>query len=569
MKKSFVLVFGLMLCVSPMSFSQYIFEDAPLGDFTNQASYGNDWADPEYNSYADGAYEVLGSGSDIWDAADNFFFVYKEVEGSFIMTADVAWGDQEIPGGGPVDGNEWKKMGLMAREDAESNGSRHAFALLRRDLLGVLDYRAEADAASLDVSQIAKAAGQTDTIQLVRSGDTFSMFRGTETGEFVSLGSTTIVDMADTLFVGLAVTAHDTANLERAFFSNVTIEAISVGATITRKTDNIAIDIGDSVAVEVAVEIEKGKTADVTVKEVVPEGWPLSNLSVSPGAAELVGNVITWSIPGATGAEAKMTYDLASPAGFIGAGAFVGSVDTGSDVFPTGGPISVSTIPPAGSDLGLFDAHEDIFDTEENLGVEGDARYDAVSGTYVVMGSGRDIWDAADSCHFLYKEVSADEDAYLKANVVLENGSSSSTWAKAGLMVRDELWTDAAMGFAMIRSDGRDYSPQWRNENGAAAAWGEDATLVYGGTDEGQQNGVIEIAKVGDSVIFSYYDASTGEKVEALNTQDIILGNADNKYLIGCVVTAHEAGSVSIGTFTDVQLTIGAPPVAVSEWSLF
>jgi len=566
MKKSFVLVVGLMLCVSPLSFGQWTFEDAPLGDFTNQATFGDDWGDPEYNSYADGTYEVLGSGADIWDAADNFFFVYKEVEGSFIMTADVAWGDQDTPGGGPDAGNDWKKMGLMAREDVESNGSRHAFALLRKDLMGVLDYRAEADADSLDVNQVAKADGQTDTIQLVRSGDTFSMFRGTESGEFVSLGSTEIADMPDTLFVGLAITAHDVAALERAFFSNVTIEAISIGATVTRAIDNTAIDIGSSAAVEVSLAIEDGKTADVTVTEVIPAGVTVSAIVASPGEAVLADGVITWTVPGATGSDAKLTY--VATADVVGALPFSGSVDTGSDVFPTGGAASISSIPPAGTDFGLFDDHMDIFDTEENLGADGDARYDAASGTYVVMGSGRDIWDAADNCHYMYKEISADEDAYLKAHVTLDNGSSTSTWAKAGLMVRDELWPESSMGFAMIRSEGRDFAPQWRLDIGASAAW-DDTTMINGGTEAGQQSGDIQIAKVGNAVIFSYVDAATGEKVEHVNTEEIIFGNQENKYYIGCVVTAHEAGSVSVGTFTDVQLTIGAPPVAVAEWSLF
>jgi len=557
----------LILGLCPSTYAQFI-EEIPLGIFTHQASYGNDWGMFDLNKFSNGTYEVLGSGSDIWGNSDNFMFVYKEITGSFIMSADLKWGDQDTPGGGPTAGNEWKKMGLMIREDAEANGSRHLFAMLRNDLQA--DFQGRADAADGSSAEfpalIAKAADDIDTVQLIRSGSAFSMNRKKADGSWKSIGTKTIADFANTAYVGLAVTAHDTNNLERGFFSNVTISQIKIGASVARSIPQQTIDTGQSVTgVKLTITVEAGKTGDAKVTEKVPAGWTASNVNASKGTASVEADgSIVWNVPGATGSDAVLTYDVKSTSK-IETGVFSGKLIIEGNEFIIGGNSAVNVLPPATS-LGVFEKHEDIYNTEATLGAKGDARYDPSTGTYIVLGSGHDIWDAQDDFHFLY--VAATGDCSIKANVKLDAGSSSSTWAKAGLMLRDDVTADSPHAFSMIRLTGRDFAPQWRDGWGAGGNWEGDAALVYGGTGAGQQSGTVglEYTAADNMVKFTYWDAVTNEKVVWRQMDSIDF--AEVNYL-GLCVTSHEAGSISKGTFTSLSMTYNGKTVGIDEWSLY
>ena len=196
--------------------------------------------------------------------------------------------------------------------------------------------------------------------------------------------------------------------------------------------------------------------------------------------------------------------------------------------------------------IGIFDGSMDIDGGQ--LGAAGSATYDAATAVYVVEGSGHDIWDAADDFHFVYKEVSGD--VFIKANVQLDQGTSSSTWAKAGLMIRDELTPESAHGFSMIREENRDFGPQWRDSSGVGGG-SDDAAMVLGGTDAGQQSGIVAIRRQGTTITYYCYDAVTGEVLQ-LYTHDV--AEMEDPVYVGLCVTAHEAGTISIGTFSDVEL---------------
>ena len=56
-------------------------------------------------------------------------------------------------------------------------------------------------------------------------------------------------------------------------------------------------------------------------------------------------------------------------------------------------------------------------------------------GTYTVTGSGNDIWGQEDQFNFVYQPITGDVD--VSARVASLQGSS--TWAKAGVMIRESL----------------------------------------------------------------------------------------------------------------------------------
>ena len=77
-------------------------------------------------SGTDAVYTLVGDGNDIWDAADEGFFVYTTETGSWAIQGKFTWVD---PGA-----DVWSKFGPMVRADAESPGSPNFFMAARGNL---------------------------------------------------------------------------------------------------------------------------------------------------------------------------------------------------------------------------------------------------------------------------------------------------------------------------------------------------------------------------------------------------------------------------------------------------
>jgi hypothetical protein len=211
--KKLLLSVGIIFCFTHLVFSQ------PLGIFTDQGSVGDDSGSGQA-SFANGTYEILASGSDIWGSADGFYWIYRQVTGDFTVTATVEWGNPE--------GDFWKKAGIMARgavADPTDPGAVHVTAALIRDLFNNLFTRKTHAGSSVDDVDGSgeDISGYTNTIRLVREGRIFTMFRGLAAGGFQEVGAVIMSNLPDTILVGLAVTSHDLNTLEDAYFSNVEI----------------------------------------------------------------------------------------------------------------------------------------------------------------------------------------------------------------------------------------------------------------------------------------------------------------------------------------------------------
>lgn len=542
----------LMMAIGPLGFSQAI------GIFENQVSIGDDNFQGSA-TFANGTYDVVGSGHDLWGNADGCYFVYKVVTGPFLITTEVNWEKS-----GPRDGDEWKKAGLMARDGADipdDPSNPHATGIIIRSQGSNLEKRTDYAGRSDDIEVQEKRADETNFIQLMRIGDTFTMLRGLTDGTFRVIGSIDI-PMSESIMVGLVVTSHDASVTERAFFTNVSLELLGAAVTLTRTIPQYKAEAGTSVAgISLGLAVETGKTTDATVTEKVPAGLTASNLKASVGTAAIgADGVITWTIPGATGADAKLTYDVAIAKTAAGVLAFAGTAKSGSTVYSGGGDWELTAIPPKSNGYGAFTTSEDVINTES---LAGDGGFDPNTGSYVIVGTGDDIGGSADDFHFIYREVSGN--VSLKADVQLYVGEGHTEWAKAGLMVRDELDTSSSYGMSIIRSWGRDFAMQYR-ESYAATTAGNDALNIPGGTVEGQQNGTIEITREGTKLGFYYYDAATGKRVETL-VQDIV--EMSDPILVGLAVTSYSAGNSSTGVFKNVLLTVDGKPVSVDEWPLY
>ncbi len=216
------------------------------------------------------------------------------------------------------------------------------------------------------------------------------------------------------------------------------------------------------------------------------------------------------------------------------------------------------------TELGIFDANQDVFEEEnpDNLGAEGGAGYDPVKQEYVVVGSGNDIWGTADNFQFIYKEISGDFS--LRATHELDPGTSTNEWAKGLLMARENL-TPGSPNFATrVRPDGQ-YSWQYRDTQDAESSStpGEDR-VVFSELGFVNEWPPMRLDREGDTFSTYYFDGS--DWIEIGESQTIVL---EDPIYVGFAVTAHEVGSLSIGYFSEVEFTVNGEPVPVTDWALY
>ncbi len=157
-----------------------------------------------------GRYVVEGSGANMWFQADEGYFLWKRLEGDFILDASV-----EFVGRG-VEAH--RKIGWMVRSTLDG-GSAHASAVVHGDGLTSLQYRR---AAGTDTDEVKLDVTGPDTIRLERRGSSFIMSAARHGDPFVS-GRMPDLALGDKVYVGLFVCSHNADVSEKAFFGNVRI----------------------------------------------------------------------------------------------------------------------------------------------------------------------------------------------------------------------------------------------------------------------------------------------------------------------------------------------------------
>ena len=162
-----------------------------------------------------GNYVVIGSGNDIWNNADNFHFLYREISGDFNTEANV-----DADAG--TSANEWVKAMLMARDELDAASVNYGI-LIRTDGLINPQWRPTAAAASvsLDTALRVTLQAQEGRLRLERSGDHFTAYYlNPNTGEWVLYHEMDLV-MEDPIYIGLAVTSHEVNALSVGKFWDV------------------------------------------------------------------------------------------------------------------------------------------------------------------------------------------------------------------------------------------------------------------------------------------------------------------------------------------------------------
>jgi hypothetical protein len=160
-------------------------------------------------SYSSGTYTVQGAGSDIWNAADSFHYVYRPWTGNGQIIVRVT-SIQNTHG--------WAKAGVMFRETLNANSKQASVVITPSN--GIVFIRRSSTGASASGTFVSGPAAPY-YLKLIRNGSTLSAYRSSNGTTWTSIGSSTI-SMASSLYVGLAVCAKNMV-LNTSTFTNVTL----------------------------------------------------------------------------------------------------------------------------------------------------------------------------------------------------------------------------------------------------------------------------------------------------------------------------------------------------------
>src|SRR5437763_1869759 len=105
-----------------------------------------------------------------------------------------------------------------------------------------------------------------------------------------------------------------------------------------------------------------------------------------------------------------------------------------------------------------------VFATHTEVGrARGSASYDPRAQTYLVSGSGQNMWDARDDFHFVWKRISGNFILYARARFI---GTGVEAHRKIGWTIRSSLDPGSAHVTAALHGDGL-MSLQFRRRTGA------------------------------------------------------------------------------------------------------
>ena len=164
----------------------------------------------------DGTVYVNGTGSDIWNASDQFHYVYVPLNGNGTIIAQVTTQGQTDPSA---------KAGVMIRNTLAAN-SAFADMVLTPGNGAAFQYRVAAG-NNAGPSSGSTTGGNTyfapDWVELVRSGSTFTGYVSTNGTSWTKVGSSTTLTMNTSVYIGLCVSSHNTGLISEATFDEISI----------------------------------------------------------------------------------------------------------------------------------------------------------------------------------------------------------------------------------------------------------------------------------------------------------------------------------------------------------
>jgi TolB protein len=159
------------------------------------------------------AYILAGGGENVWGVRDAFHGAWTRVSGDVTLAADVTF---PAPGG-----NAHRKAFLMVRQNLQPD-SPYADAVLHGNGLASLQYRELPGARTYEIQSAVSAPRR---LRIEKRGKYVSMSLSEKGEPLHPAGGSFRLMLEDPFYVGLGVSAHDNAVLEKAAFSDVSLQA--------------------------------------------------------------------------------------------------------------------------------------------------------------------------------------------------------------------------------------------------------------------------------------------------------------------------------------------------------
>jgi outer membrane protein assembly factor BamB len=532
-----------------------------------------------------GTWTVSGGGSDIWGTADQFHYVWQSLSADGSLTTRVT---------SQTNTSSWAKAGVMLRASADPGAP--FYDLVATPSNGVsIQYRA---AASTSAQQAANVASFTIPvyIRVARTGTTFSAYTSSDGVSWTPVPNSTVVipALGGALLAGMAVTAHNNGVLSTATFDSVALSTCpngwacadiggpappgsesATGAAWTVSGGGSDIwGTADQFHFDTQPLGGDGTISAQVTSQTNTDGWAkagvMARASADPAAAfyDVVltpGNGVAVQYRPTAGGLAQQLVSLAgAPPLYLRiarSGATFSAYTSADGVTWTLVPNSSVAIPALAGTL-----LAGLAVTSHNNGTISSATFAAVSlspcpsgwscadigapplaGTqslsgsvWTIAGGGSDIWGSADHFHYVWRPLSGD--GTVSVHVISQ--TNTSTWAKAGLMLR--LSTDPSAPFYdVMMTPANGVAVQYRAATGGSAQQAVDLSSltlpVY-----------LRITRSGTT-----YSASTspdGVTWKTIVGSTVAIPALGGTLLAGLAVTSHNNGALSTATFDTVTM---------------
>lgn len=158
----------------------------------------------------------------MWGSSDAFHFLYRPIQGPFVFEAVMTAQNEGS--------SDWAKAALMARETLEPDSKN--FAVRVRESINQLSSqwrpRQGGESYSTTAQQRVDAQRHANRVRLVRDQNTFEAYYYDILQNQWRLIDSLIIEMNETVLIGLAVTSHDDGRYARGIFAEVSIEPLEV-----------------------------------------------------------------------------------------------------------------------------------------------------------------------------------------------------------------------------------------------------------------------------------------------------------------------------------------------------
>jgi hypothetical protein len=458
---------------------------------------------PTGASYSGGAFVVSGTGCCLSGTNDSARFVYQPLNGDGTIIAHLA---------NATNFSGTAKAGVMIRE-ALTQESTNAFMGLQSDR--GLAFQGRLSTLAGTFSGTGPVTSAPYWFKLVRSGNTFSGYSSSDGSNWALQNSQTI-SMANTVYVGLAVTSENSAVLTTATFDNVFV----LSSANTTPDFYLGLPI-----------------ASTTVAGGGSLGYPKVFVSAVNGFSDAVSLSVSGFPTGASGSF--------SPPSITGSGPSLLTITTTSST-PSGSyPITITGVSGSLTHTAILTLSVGTAATtlpspwtNQDIGPPGTGTGSSYSsGVFTVSGMGCCLSGQLDSAQFAYQTVSGDV-------TIIGRVASTTNFtgtAKTGLVMRDTLAPDAMNAFMGLESDrGLAYQARLSPLGGTFSASGPMASAPYW----------FKLVRSGSTL--TGYSSTDGITWSLQNSQSVPMGTT---IYIGLVVSSESSSVLTTATFDNVTIT--------------